>query len=66
MGRIAKKKLPNFVFEYVDGGSDDEHTLRRNRAVFVQYLFEPKIMTNVDTQNFLIAAFGVAPISSKP
>ncbi len=40
--RIAKKRLPNFVFEYVYGGSDDEHTLRHNRAVFDQYLFKPK------------------------
>ncbi|MCS2609181.1 alpha-hydroxy acid oxidase [Halomonas dongshanensis] len=49
--RIAKKKLPNFVFEYVYGGSDDEHTLRHNRQVFDEYLFEPKTMTNVGVRD---------------
>ena len=26
----AQKRLPSFIFEYVDGGCYDEHTLRRN------------------------------------
>ncbi|MBE0462566.1 MAG: alpha-hydroxy acid oxidase [Halomonadaceae bacterium] len=56
--RIAKKKLPNFVFEYVYGGSDDEHTLRHNRAVFDQYLFEPKTMTNVGARDLSTTLFG--------
>ncbi|WP_260578829.1 alpha-hydroxy-acid oxidizing protein [Vreelandella populi] len=41
--------MSNFVFEYVYGGSDDEHTLRNNRTVFDQHLFEPRTMTNVDS-----------------
>ncbi|MGO3057299.1 MAG: alpha-hydroxy acid oxidase, partial [Halomonas sp.] len=56
--RIAKKRLPNFVFEYVYGGSDDEHTLRHNRAVFDQYLFEPKTMTNVGARDLRTTLFG--------
>ena len=28
--KIAKKKLPSPIFHYIDGGSDDESTLRRN------------------------------------
>ncbi|PRY66262.1 (S)-mandelate dehydrogenase [Vreelandella songnenensis] len=56
--RIAKKRLPNFVFEYVYGGSDDEHTLRHNRAVFDQYLFKPKTMTNVGVRDLSTTLMG--------
>ncbi|WP_172116230.1 alpha-hydroxy acid oxidase [Halomonas hibernica] len=56
--RIAKKRLPNFVFEYVYGGSDDEHTLHHNRTVFDQYLFEPKTMTNVGARDLSTTLFG--------
>lgn len=56
--RIAKKKLPNFVFEYVYGGSDDEHTLRHNRAIFDRYLFEPKTLTRVGPRDLSTTLFG--------
>lgn len=58
--RIAKKKLPNFVFEYVYGGSDDEHTLRHNRQVFDEYLFEPRTMTNVGVRDLRTQLLGNA------
>ena len=28
--RLAKKNLPAPIFHYIDGGADDETTLRRN------------------------------------
>ena len=28
--KLAKKKLPSPIFHYIDGGADDESTLRRN------------------------------------
>ena len=31
---LAKKKLPSPIFHYIDGGSDDESTLKRNTASF--------------------------------
>jgi L-lactate dehydrogenase (cytochrome) len=27
---LAQRRLPRFLFDYVDGGSFDEHTLHRN------------------------------------
>ena len=32
--RLAKKRLPRMVFDYIDGGADDEQTLRRNTQRF--------------------------------
>ena len=31
---LAKKRLPSPIFNYIDGGSDDESTYRRNTAAF--------------------------------
>ena len=38
---IAKKRLPAPVFHYLDGGADDEITLRRNTAAFDDYELLP-------------------------
>ncbi len=32
--KLAKKKLPSPIFHYIDGGSDDEKTLKRNTLSF--------------------------------
>ena len=32
--KLAKKKLPGPIFHYIDGGSDDEVTYRRNTTSF--------------------------------
>ncbi|MBP5980523.1 MAG: alpha-hydroxy-acid oxidizing protein [Halomonas sp.] len=55
---MTKKRLPNSVFEYVYGGSDDEHTLRHNRVEFDQYRFKPKTMANVGTRDLSTTLFG--------
>ncbi|CAO1661457.1 alpha-hydroxy acid oxidase [Vreelandella indica] len=50
---IAKRRLPNFVYEYIHGGSDDEVTLERNRAIFDKYYFTPRTLTKVSKQRSL-------------
>ena len=32
--KLAKKRLPSPIFHYIDGGADDEITLRRNTNSF--------------------------------
>ena len=34
--KLAKKKLPSPIFHYIDGGSDDEVTYRRNTESYEQ------------------------------
>ncbi|HSH47975.1 MAG TPA: alpha-hydroxy acid oxidase, partial [Halomonas sp.] len=55
---IARRRLPNFVFEYLFGGSEDEQSLRRNRAVFDDYLFEPKTLTRVGDRDLSTVTLG--------
>ena len=45
--RVAKKKLPAPIFHYIDGGSDDEVTLKRNTESFSKCDLIPNILASV-------------------
>ena len=45
----AKRKLPAPLFHYIDGGADDEWTLRRNTAAFDDYQLLPSALVNVSS-----------------
>lgn len=40
--RIAKRRLPRVVFDYIDGGADGEVTLRANCRAFEEVTFRPR------------------------
>ena len=42
--KLAKKKLPSPIFHYIDGGSDDEITLRRNTESFNDCDLVPNVL----------------------
>ncbi|HTL49518.1 MAG TPA: alpha-hydroxy acid oxidase [Steroidobacteraceae bacterium] len=44
---IAQRKLPRFVFAYVDGGAEDERTLAGNREAFARLRFRPRTLVDV-------------------
>jgi L-lactate dehydrogenase (cytochrome) len=39
---MARKRLPNAAFDYLDGAADDELTARDNIAAFSEVVFKPK------------------------
>ncbi|HEX3107245.1 MAG TPA: alpha-hydroxy-acid oxidizing protein, partial [Terriglobales bacterium] len=39
--RIAKRRVPRAVFDYLDGGADAEITLRENCRAFEDIIFRP-------------------------
>jgi isopentenyl diphosphate isomerase/L-lactate dehydrogenase-like FMN-dependent dehydrogenase len=39
---MAKRRLPNVVFDYLDGGAEDEITLRANTHVYSDLTFRPR------------------------
>jgi L-lactate dehydrogenase (cytochrome) len=45
--RIARRRLPRGVFDYIDGGAEDELSLRENTAAFGRITFEPRILRDV-------------------
>src|SRR6267142_4953563 len=40
--RIARRRLPPVVFDYLDGGADGEITLRENCRAFDSVIFRPR------------------------
>src|SRR6185436_7667650 len=46
--RMAKRRLPAPLFHYIDGGADDEWTLRRNTEAFADYQLIQHTLTRVD------------------
>src|SRR5579859_5240427 len=39
---LARRRTPNIVFNYIDGGADNEWTLRENRRAFDAITFRPR------------------------
>ena len=48
---IARKRAPRFVFDYVDGGAEDEVRLRANRASFESLRFRPRTLIDVSKRS---------------
>ena len=55
---LAKKKLPGPIFHYIDGGSDDETTLKRNTSAFDDCDLVPNILTSVGNPDLSTTVFG--------
>ncbi len=45
--RIARRRLPRGVFDYIDGGAEDEVTLGRNERAFDRVEFAPRVLRDV-------------------
>ena len=44
---LAKSRLPRAIFDFFDGGAEDEVTLRENRAAFERVRLLPKVLVDV-------------------
>ncbi|MCX5516736.1 alpha-hydroxy-acid oxidizing enzyme [Kaistia algarum] len=51
MRRAAKRRLPRMFFDYLDGGSFSEVTLRRNRSDFDALVLEQRILRDVRSRS---------------
>ena len=68
--RLAKRRLPGFAFDFIDGGAEDEISLRKNRAALDAIELTPRYLTgapepNLETEVFgksYSVPFGVAPV----
>ena len=45
--RLARERLPRAVFDFFDGGAEDEITLRANREAFERICLAPKVLNDV-------------------
>jgi len=56
--KLAKKKLPSPIFHYIDGGADDESTLKRNTESFNDCDLVPNILASVGKPDLSTTIFG--------
>ncbi|HET9666772.1 MAG TPA: alpha-hydroxy acid oxidase [Desertimonas sp.] len=56
--RIAKRRLPGGVFDYIDGGAEDERTMRANREAFSNYRFKPRVLRDVSAVDTSVSVLG--------
>lgn len=45
--RLARRRLPRSVFDFIDGGAEDETTLADNRAAFERVRLRPRVLQDV-------------------
>ncbi len=66
---IARRRVPGFVFEYVEGGSEDEATLRHNREALGALRFVPRTLIDTCARSLATPLFGrpaAAPLVIAP
>ena len=54
----AKRKLPRFLFDYIDGGAYAEHTMRANGSDLAEIGLRQRILRNVDNLSLKTRVFG--------
>ena len=60
--RAAKRRLPRVVFDYIDGGAEDERTLRANCRAFETVTFRPRCAVAVPSFDLRTTVLGT-PVS---
>jgi len=67
--RLAEKRLPRFLFDYIDGGANEEVTLAANTADFTHYRLKQRVMHdvgNIDTGTRMCGAPFRMPLALAP
>lgn len=67
--RMARERLPRMVFDYIDGGADDEVTLARNVSRFrdIELVWEAlKDVDKIDTSTAIMGAPSASPFFISP
>ncbi|MBI1776298.1 MAG: alpha-hydroxy-acid oxidizing protein [Proteobacteria bacterium] len=68
--QMARRRLPKPIFDFVDGGAEDEVSLRHNRAVFERVRFRARTVVDVAKRSQSVdlfdrpsaSPFGIAPM----
>jgi L-lactate dehydrogenase (cytochrome) len=66
---IAKRRLPHGVFDYIDGGAEDERSLAANCSAFAGYEFRPRVLrdvSNLDTTTTIFGRQAAMPLIMAP
>jgi L-lactate dehydrogenase (cytochrome) len=56
--RLAKRRVPGPIFDYIDGAADDEVTHRRNTKAFESCDLVPQVLRGVENVDLSVTAMG--------
>ncbi len=56
--KLAKKRLPGPIFNYIDGGADDEYTYRYNTQSFEKCDLIPNVLSGVEDIDMSVTVMG--------
>jgi (S)-mandelate dehydrogenase len=56
--RMAKRKLPKIIFDFIEGGLEDERGLERNRTAFHKHQLLPRYLVDVSVRDQSATLFG--------
>ena len=60
--RVAQRSIPKVVFDYIDGGAEDEVTMEQNLAGFRELAFRPRMAVAAESPDLATTIFGT-PLS---
>jgi (S)-mandelate dehydrogenase len=66
---LARRRVPGFAFEYVEGGAEDESTLRGNRSAFERLRLVPATLVDTTARRLTAGILGRpadAPLAIAP
>jgi (S)-mandelate dehydrogenase len=55
---LAQRRLPKMIFDYLEGGAEDETGMKHNREVFERYRLMPRRLVDVSKRDIGIDLFG--------
>ena len=67
--QLAQRRLPRAVFDFFDGGAEDEVTLQDNAAAYRRLRLMPKVLTDVssiDTSTVVLGHRAALPMAIAP
>ena len=67
--QAAKRRLPRAVFDFFDGGAEDELTLQDNTAAYKRLRLLPRVLTDVssiDTSRDILGQRAALPVAIAP
>lgn len=56
--KVAKRRLPRGVFDYIDGAAEDERTMMGNVNAFSRYEFQPRVLRDVSNLDTSVSILG--------
>ena len=56
--QLARRRLPRFIFEFFDGGAEQELTLNANRQAYSHWAWRPHVLRDVSQPRLDVSILG--------